>query len=58
MNIPQTIQTLTEYNAWRRGCEQTECPQATDIGHAIDSAIRHIETQQKAIEALKKKLKK
>jgi hypothetical protein len=57
MNIPDTIKTLTEFNAWRRGDEEIEQPQPTDIGHAIDSAIRHLETQQKAIEALKKKLK-
>jgi hypothetical protein len=57
MNNPDTIKTLTDYNAWRRGCEQTECPQPTDIGHAIDSAIKHLEMQTKAIETLKKKLK-
>jgi hypothetical protein len=53
MNIADTIKTLTDYNAWRRGDEEIEQPHPTDIGHAIDSAIKHLEMQQKAIEALK-----
>jgi len=43
MNIPQTVATLREYNKWRRGAEDVECPHPTDIGHAIDSAIKHMQ---------------
>ena len=46
MNIPDTIKALSDYNAWRRGDETIEQPQPTEIGHAIDSAIRHLTEQQ------------
>jgi hypothetical protein len=46
MNIPDTIKALTDYNAWRRGDDRIEQPQPTEIGHAIDSAIRHLTEQQ------------
>jgi hypothetical protein len=48
MNIPQAIDILREYNAWRRGDDDAEALHPTDIGHAIDSAIKHM---QYALEA-------
>ena len=48
MNIPQTIDTLRQYNSWRRGDDGAEALHPTDIGHAIDSAIKHL---QYALEA-------
>jgi hypothetical protein len=37
------IQTLKDYNAWRRGDESLEQPDPKVIGEAIDWAISYIE---------------
>ncbi len=58
MNIPETIKTLTEYNKWRRDPSgDLTMINPIEIGIAIDSAIRHLNTV-KRMKTLKKKLKK
>jgi hypothetical protein len=47
MNIPDTIKTLSDFNAWRRGDEVIEQPDPADIGHAIDIAILHLQEKHK-----------
>ena len=39
----KTIQTLRDYNLWRRGDEDMEQPDPKTIGEAIDSAIEAME---------------
>jgi hypothetical protein len=39
----QTIEFLQRYNQWRRGDESIEQPDPTEIGIAIDDAIKCIE---------------
>lgn len=40
MTIHQAIVTLELYNKWRRGDEELEQPNPTDIGIAIDTLIK------------------
>jgi NADH pyrophosphatase NudC (nudix superfamily) len=50
----QTIETLRRFNQWRRGDESIEQPDPTEIGIAIDDAIKCIEQRDILVEALHK----
>jgi hypothetical protein len=55
VNDPQqTIETLRRFNQWRRGDESIEQPDPTEIGVAIDDAIKCIEQLDMLVEALHK----
>jgi len=59
MNIPDTIKTLTEYNAWRRD-HNGDMPMFNPVtaGIAIDSAIKHLKELSIANAALTARLTK
>jgi hypothetical protein len=50
----QTAEYLRRYNQWRRGDESIEQPDPTEIGIAIDDAIKCIEQRDILVEALHK----
>jgi hypothetical protein len=50
----QTIETLRQFNDWRRGDESIPQPDPTTIGVAIDDAIKCIETFDRLNESLAK----
>jgi hypothetical protein len=50
----QTIKTLRRFNQWRRGDESIEQPDPTEIGIAIDDAIKCIKQRDILVEALHK----
>jgi hypothetical protein len=55
VNDPQkTIETLRRFNQWRRGDESIEQPDPTEIGVAIDDAIKCIEQRDMLAKALRK----
>jgi len=57
MNIPDTIKTLAQYNAWRRD-NNGNMPMFNPVtaGIAIDSAIKHLKELSIANAALKARL--
>jgi hypothetical protein len=46
MKTETTIQILEDYNKWRRGDESIENPLPTEIGHAIDDAVRKLKAAE------------
>ena len=53
-NTTQTIETLRQFNDWRRGDESIAQPDPTTIGVAIDDAIKCIEEFDRLNESLAK----
>ena len=53
-NTTQTIETLRQFNDWRRGDESIAQPDPTTIGIAIDDAIKCIEAFDRLNESLAK----
>jgi hypothetical protein len=45
------LQTLRDFNAWRRGDEAIEQPDPKTIGEAIDWAISYIEAVDESMKA-------
>lgn len=49
MNITKAIQVLTDFNKWRRCDPETKrCPNAKDVGEAIDASVAALSKQQKS----------
>jgi glutamyl-tRNA reductase len=49
LGLQKTIQTLREYNLWRRADEDMEQPDPREIGQAIDAAIEAMEQMQDTV---------